>query len=129
MMCLQSWGGERTRGTLSENVRYALPEEGSEGKKGESTQVTATEESGKKSKKKKAKKGGYYMSPGKLRADVANKIHKKAYSKKDAAEALNQLTGAGLLSKDTYSHTFFFFSNRRTWRSCATTEHSTPKPR
>ena len=69
---LAKLGVERTRGTLSENVRYALPEEGE--------------------KKKK-----YHMSDAQLRADVANKIHKKAYSKADARETLRGLTGVDLL--------------------------------
>ena len=56
------------------DIRYALPEDGE--------------------KKKK-----YHMSHGQLRADVANKTRKKAYSKADARETLASLTGADLLSK------------------------------
>ncbi len=78
---LAKLGVERTRGTLSENVRYALPEEGSEGKKGD---------------KKK-----YHMSPGQVRASVANSIHRKAYSKADARAVLGDLTGVELLNGKT----------------------------
>ena len=56
------------------DIRYALPEEG-----------------------KKKKK--YHMSHGQLRADVANKTRKKAYSKADARATLEGFTGAELLSK------------------------------
>ena len=68
----QKLGVTRFQSTLSQNIRYALPEEGE--------------------KKKK-----YHMSAGQLRADVANKIHKQAYSKADARETLRGLTGVELL--------------------------------
>jgi hypothetical protein len=45
------------------------------------------------------KKKKYHMSHGQLRADVANKTRKKAYSKADARETMAGLTGADLLSK------------------------------
>ena len=47
------------------------------------------------------KKKKYHMSPGQLRADVANKIHKKAYSKADARAVLGDLTGVELLNGKT----------------------------
>lgn len=56
------------------DIRYALPEDG-----------------------KKKKK--YHMSHGQLRADVANKTRKKAYSKADARATLEGFTGADLLTK------------------------------
>jgi hypothetical protein len=56
------------------DIRYALPEEG-----------------------KKKKK--YHMSHGQLRADVANKTRKKAYSKADARATPEGFTGADLLTK------------------------------
>lgn len=56
------------------DIRYALPEDGE--------------------KKKK-----YHMSAGQLRADVANKTRKKAYSKADARATLEGFTGADLLTK------------------------------
>ena len=58
------------------DIRYALPEDGE--------------------KKKK-----YHKSPGQVRASVANSIHKKAYSKADAREALKDLTGTSMLTKKT----------------------------
>lgn len=73
--------GELREQSSIANFRYALPEEGSEGKKGD---------------KKK-----YHKSPGQLRASVANSIHKKAYSKADAREALKDLTGTSMLTKKT----------------------------
>lgn len=59
---------------ISSKDRLALPEEG-----------------------KKKKK--YHMSHGQLRADVANKTRKKAYSKADARATLEGFTGAELLTK------------------------------
>lgn len=70
----QKLGVTRFQGTLSQNIRYALPEDG-----------------------KKKKK--YHMSHGQLRADVANKTRKKAYSKADARSTLEGFTGADLLTK------------------------------
>lgn len=52
----------------------------------------ALPENGKKKKK-------YHMSHGQLRADVANKTRKKAYSKADARATLEGFTGAELLTK------------------------------
>lgn len=63
----------------SSDDRFALPEEAADGKK--------------KAKKK------YHMSHGQLRADVANKTRKKAYSKADARATLEGFTGAELLTK------------------------------
>ena len=61
---------------ISSKDRLALPEEG-----------------------KKKKK--YHMSHGQLRADVANKTRKKAYSKADARETLRDVLGYDRLPKQT----------------------------
>ena len=75
------------------NDRIAQPEQKVNSKsKKSSDERLALPEDGEKKKK-------YHMSHGQLRADVANKTRKKAYSKADARATLEGFTGADLLTK------------------------------
>ena len=58
--------------------------------------------------------------------DSNSKVNRNAKmsSKDRLASPKKDLRGG----RGSYSNPFLF-SNRRTWRSCATTEHNTPKPR
>lgn len=76
---------------FNESIADSEPKVNSKSKKS-SDERLALPEDGKKKKK-------YHMSHGQLRADVANKTRKKAYSKADARATLEGFTGADLLTK------------------------------